>query len=75
MGRPVRGARMICTLVAQGKTVGVVANSHAVVRNLLNKVIKAADETGVDVPATVPNVGAVRNRNFHRLMLDLNLKY
>jgi len=48
-GKTYTGARMICALVAQGKKVGVVANSHTVVRNLLNKVVKAADETGVDV--------------------------
>lgn len=48
-GKTHTAARMICALVAQGKTVGVVANSHTVVRNLLNKVVEAADETGVDV--------------------------
>jgi len=48
-GKTYTAARMICALVAQGKTVGVVANGHAVVRNLLNEVVEAADETGVDV--------------------------
>lgn len=48
-GKTYTAAHMICALVAQGKTVGVVANSHAVVRNLLDKVIEAADEIGVDV--------------------------
>ncbi len=48
-GKTYTAAHMICALVAQGKTVGVVANSHAVVRNLLDKVVEAADETGVDV--------------------------
>lgn len=48
-GKTHTGAHMICALVSQGHSVGVVANSHNVIRNLLDKVIKAADETGVDV--------------------------
>lgn len=48
-GKTYTAARMICALVQQGKKVGVVANSHAVVRNLLDKVIEAADETGIDL--------------------------
>lgn len=42
------GARMICALVRAGKTVGITANSHKVIRNLLNAVVEAADEMGVD---------------------------
>ncbi|WP_339872990.1 TM0106 family RecB-like putative nuclease [uncultured Brevundimonas sp.] len=48
-GKTYTAAHMICALVAQGKTVGVVANGHTVIRNLLNAVVEAADETGVDV--------------------------
>jgi len=48
-GKTYIGARMICTLVAQGKTVGVTANSHKVIRNLLDAVLEAATEMGVDV--------------------------
>ena len=48
-GKTYIGARMICDLVARGKTVGVTANSHKVIRNLLNEVLKAAEEMGVDV--------------------------
>ncbi len=40
---------MICALVQAGKTVGVTANSHKVIRNLLDAVVTAADEMGVDV--------------------------
>ena len=40
---------MICALVAAGRTVGVTANSHKVVRNLLDAVLIAAEEMGVDV--------------------------
>jgi uncharacterized protein len=48
-GKTFTGARMICELVRQGKTVGITANSHKVIRNLLDSVIKAADELGVDL--------------------------
>ena len=48
-GKTHTGARMICALVQAGKTVGVTANSHKVIRNLLNGVVAAADEMGVDV--------------------------
>src|SRR5262249_40041653 len=41
------GARMICTLVQSGKKIGITANSHKVIRNLMDEVIKAADELGV----------------------------
>ncbi len=43
------GARMICALVEKGKTVGVTANSHKVIRNLLDRVVEAAEEMNVDV--------------------------
>jgi uncharacterized protein len=48
-GKTHTGARMICTLVKAGKSVGITANSHKVIRNLLDAVLKAADEMGVDV--------------------------
>ena len=40
---------MICELVRQGKTVGITANSHKVIRNLIDETIKVADKNGVDV--------------------------
>ena len=46
-GKTFTGAQMICELVRQGKTVGITANSHKVIRNLIEAVIKAADENGV----------------------------
>ena len=42
-GKTHTGAHMICELVRQGKKVGIVANGHEVIRNLLNKVIEVAD--------------------------------
>ena len=40
---------MICELVRQGKTVGITANSHKVIRNLIDAAITAADENGVNL--------------------------
>ena len=48
-GKTFTGARMICELVRQGKTVGVTANSHKVIRNLIDAALDAADETGMDL--------------------------
>lgn len=48
-GKTYTGARMICTLVKAGKKVGVTANSHKVIRNLLDAVHEAAVELGVSV--------------------------
>lgn len=48
-GKTFTGARMICELVRQGKTVGITATSHAVIRHLLDAVIEAADKHGVEL--------------------------
>lgn len=48
-GKTYTGARMICALVKAGKTVGVTANSHKVIRNLLDAVLEAATATGTPV--------------------------
>jgi len=47
-GKTYTGARMICQLVKQGKKVGVTAQSHKVIRNLLDAVLDAANEDNVD---------------------------
>lgn len=41
-GKTYTGARMITSLVRAGRTVGIVALSHKVIRNLLDKVLEAA---------------------------------
>src|SRR5208337_4750536 len=41
------GARMIATLVKAGKRVGITANSHTVIRRLLDEVVKGGVEIGV----------------------------
>ena len=48
-GKSFTGARIICELVRQGKRVGITANSHKVIRNLLDKTREAAVELGVDL--------------------------
>ena len=46
-GKTHTGARMICDLVRAGKKVGVCATSHKVIRNLLDKVVEAAQQEKV----------------------------
>jgi uncharacterized protein len=41
------GARMICTLTSAGQSVGITANSHKVIRNVLDETLRAADELGL----------------------------
>jgi predicted RecB family nuclease len=48
-GKTYAGARMIVDLVRAGKSVGITAVSHKVIRNLLDEVVRAAAEEGVDV--------------------------
>jgi uncharacterized protein len=43
-GKTFTGARMICALATHRKTVGITANSHKVIRNLLDGVVAAAIE-------------------------------
>ena len=45
-GKTRKGAEMICALVRAGKTVGITATSHAVIRNLIAATCKEAEETG-----------------------------
>jgi predicted RecB family nuclease len=49
-GKTFSGARMICALLAAGKRVGITANSHKVIGNLLREVYVAAGDK-VDVKA------------------------
>jgi hypothetical protein len=48
-GKTHTGARMICALVQAGKKVGITANSHKVIRNLLTEVVRAAEESGTAI--------------------------
>lgn len=48
-GKTYTGARIICRLVERGKKVGITANSHKVIRNLLDEVVEASIEMGIDL--------------------------
>jgi uncharacterized protein len=48
-GKTYTGAQMICELVRHGKTVGITANSHKVIRNLIDAAIKAAEKCGLEL--------------------------
>ncbi len=79
-GKTYSGARMICTLLAAGKRVGITGTSHKVIANLLRAVLKAADGEGVEVravehgPADVipddPRVVRAKNPEDARARLD-----
>src|SRR5207253_5091888 len=47
-GKTYRGARLITHLLGQGRRVGIVAQSHKVIHNLLAEVERAAIEEGLD---------------------------
>ncbi|MCK1417622.1 TM0106 family RecB-like putative nuclease [Bradyrhizobium sp. CW4] len=64
-GKTHAGARMICALVRDKRTVGVTANSHKVIRHLLEKSLEAAAEQQLavqciqkvsDEPASLPRL-------------------
>jgi predicted RecB family nuclease len=48
-GKTHTGARMICALARSHKKIGVTANSHKVIRNVLDGTVKAAAESGITV--------------------------
>ena len=48
-GKTYSGARMICTLLAAGRRVGITGTSHKVIGNLLAAVLAAAADEDVDV--------------------------
>lgn len=48
-GKTFTGARMICELVRNGKKVGITANSHKVIRHMIDGVIEAADTLNIDL--------------------------
>ena len=55
-GKTHTGARMIAAIANVGLRVGMTANSHKVIRNLLGQVCRAADEIGVDITRMIGNV-------------------
>jgi uncharacterized protein len=47
-GKTYAGARMICELIQKGKKVGITAMSHKVIRHLLDEVVRAAQQCGIE---------------------------
>src|SRR6516164_297596 len=64
-GKTYTGARMICVLAQSGKKIGITANSHKVIRNILDEVIEAADELGASIKC-IQKVSEIEN-NLPRL--------
>jgi uncharacterized protein len=54
-GKTYSGARMICSLLRAGRRVGITGMSHKVIANLLEAVLRAADEEDVVVRAVQHN--------------------
>jgi uncharacterized protein len=50
-GKTYSGARMICSLLASGRRVGITSNSHKVIGNLVRAVMTAAEVESVEVNA------------------------
>jgi predicted RecB family nuclease len=48
-GKTYTGARLICALAKEGKKVGITANSHKVVRNLLDEVVSTARQQSLPI--------------------------
>jgi hypothetical protein len=67
-GKTFTGSRMILELVRRGRRVGIVANSHTVIRNLIDAVIEGADEQLVDLTC-VQKPGATKEPDSHRLRI------
>ncbi|MGA3124272.1 MAG: TM0106 family RecB-like putative nuclease [Polyangiaceae bacterium] len=62
-GKTHDGARMIIALVKAGKRVGITANSHKVITNLLNHVCDAARDAGLQLQAVQKNDGEDGSRD------------
>jgi len=48
-GKTYTGAQMICELVRHNRTIGITANSHKVIRHLIDETIEAAGKEGLDL--------------------------
>ncbi|MQX15774.1 TM0106 family RecB-like putative nuclease [Sinorhizobium terangae] len=50
-GKSFTAAHMICTLIQEGKKVGITANSHNVIRNLIDKALEVSKGSGRKIQA------------------------
>ena len=63
---------MICELVRLGARVGITGNSHRVIINLLDEVMKVADEQGIDLRAVRRNSGQDDEPENRRIFVTRN---
>ena len=69
-GKTFTGARMVCELVSRGARVGITANSHKVIVNLLDAALAAAAERGLDLRAA-RKISAYQQAEPHDPRIDL----
>ena len=69
-GKTFTGARMICELVKHGARVGITANSHKVIVNLLEATMSAAAEQDLDLRA-VRKISAYQKDEAHDPRVEL----
>lgn len=81
-GKTFAGAHMICALVAMGKKVGITANSHKVIRNLIKRVLETAKKQGIQIHCChktddhdAPIDGLSVTRNSERLLQGIGTEY
>ncbi len=67
-GKTYTGAQMILDLLASGRRIGVTANSHKVISNLLGAVCRAADRAA---DANRPNAGQPRDTPAGRMPVEV----
>ena len=69
-GKTFTAARMVCELVRNGARVGITANSHKVIVNLLDAALAAAEERGLDLRAVRKISGKLQEEpDDHRVTL------
>jgi len=73
-GKSFTGAHVICDLVEKGKTVGVTANSHKVIRNLIDKAIQIANERNIDLKCVQKPSGDNKEQDLPNLIFAKNNK-
>ena len=67
-GKTYTGGRLICELVRRGARVGITANSHKVIVNLLDAAMEAADEQGFELKAVRKPGGSDNEPEDSRIM-------
>jgi uncharacterized protein len=70
-GKTFTGARMICDLVRDGRRVGVSAQSHKVIRHLLERVIEAAEKERLPIACIEKVKEDERGRGQHPVIQEV----